>query len=157
MATDQPSADVELRFDDLLCFSLYAGNLAMSRVYQPVLKALQLTYPQYLVMLALWLKDGQLVGDIGRQLQLESNTLSPMLKRLQTLGYIEKRRGDQDERQVAIHLTQAGDDLRRKAECIPEQIISATGMTIPELKDLIAKLGVLRANLQAHLSAESDD
>mgnify|MGYP000105791471 CR=1 FL=1 len=144
---DTPEKSDDIVLNNFLCFGLYAGNHAMNRVYQPLLKQLGLTYPQYLVMVMLWARDDQLVGELGRRLYLESNTLTPMLKRLETLGYVTRGRDPKDERQVRIRLTDAGKALQTEAACIPPEIIEATGMTLSELTDLIGKIESLRANL----------
>ncbi|KAA2211543.1 MarR family winged helix-turn-helix transcriptional regulator [Teichococcus oryzae] len=101
--------------DSLLCFALHSTAHAIQRANKPLLDALGLTYPQYLVMVVLWAEDGQTVGGIGERLFLESSTLTPLLKRLQAAGLVERRRDSQDERQVRIHLTEAGHALREKA------------------------------------------
>lgn len=105
--------------DSLLCFALHSTAHAIQRANKPLLDALGLTYPQYLVMVVLWSEDGQTVGSIGERLFLESSTLTPLLKRLQAAGLVERRRDSQDERQVRIHLTEAGRALREKACCRP--------------------------------------
>ena len=144
---DQTDSNDDIVLNDFLCFGLYAGNHAMNRVYQPLLKALGLTYPQYLVMVMLWAHDDQSVGELGRKLYLESNTLTPMLKRLEALGYVSRGRDPQDERQVRIRLTKQGKALQTEAACIPPEIIEATGMSIEELKGLVRKIDSLRSNL----------
>ena len=101
--------------DDLLCFALYSTSHAMMRLYRPLLAPLGLTYPQYLVLVALWDRDGRSVGDLGEQVALESNTLTPLLKRMETAGLINRRRGAKDERVVTVHLTDAGRALKDKA------------------------------------------
>ena len=104
-----------LRLDEQLCFALYAASRAMTHAYQPFLAPLQLTYPQYVVMLVLWERDGSTVGEIGERLRLDSGTLTPLLKRLEGLGYVTRRRSAEDERRVLIHLTVEGRELRAKA------------------------------------------
>src|ERR1700689_4346439 len=108
-----------LKLDEFLCFAVYAANHAFNRVYQPLLDKLRLTYPQYLVMVLLWERDGQTVGELGARLSLKSNTLTPLLKRLETLGYIKRNRDPADERQVRARLTASGRTLRAKALHIP--------------------------------------
>ena len=135
---------------DYLCFALYSANHAMNRVYQPLLKEMELTYPQYLVMTVLWDRDDQLVGEIGRQVFLESNTLTPLIKRLEVLGYVRRQRDPEDERQVRVSLTAEGRQLKQAAACIPEEILKATGLTVSELTDLTRKVDTLRSTLAAN-------
>src|ERR1700733_4177445 len=108
----QPSAPIPLDLQEFLCFSVYSASHAFNRVYQPLLKDLGLTYPQFIAMILLWEQDGQTVGELGEKLLLRSNTLTPMLKRLEILGYIKRSRNSADERQVCINLTEAARKLR---------------------------------------------
>lgn len=112
----------QLKLSNQLCFPLYAVSKEITRRYTPFLQALDLTYPQYLAMLVLWEEDGQSVGDIGAKLYLDSGTLTPLLKRLQAKGLVERTRSSQDERSVIIRLTDAGKALEHKAADVPEQI-----------------------------------
>ncbi|WP_018353115.1 MarR family winged helix-turn-helix transcriptional regulator [Longispora albida] len=105
-----------------LCFALYSASRAMTAVYRPMLAELGLTYPQYLVMLALWERDGRTVSDLGSDLQLDSGTLSPLLKRLEALGFVTRQRSSADERRVEIALTDDGRALRGRAEGIPARL-----------------------------------
>ena len=117
-----PAADPRdewLRLDRQLCFALYSSSLAMTQIYKPLLAALGLTYPQYLVMLVLWEAEGLSVSQLGQRLSLDSGTLTPLLKRLESLGHIERRRASDDERRVDIFLTPAGRKLRLKGRGIP--------------------------------------
>ena len=125
----------------------------MQQAYKPLLDDLDLTYPQYLALSALWIQDGQTVGEIGRQLQLESNTLTPLFKRLEAQGLVSRRRDSQDERQVRIQLTEAGRALREKAAHIPACILEKTGMNLPDLLALREQVTVLRDQLRATGSA----
>ncbi|SBV37766.1 putative organic hydroperoxide resistance transcriptional regulator (ohrR) [uncultured Stenotrophomonas sp.] len=137
-----------LRLDRQLCFALYSANLAMNKHYRPLLKALGLTYSQYLVMLVLWERDALTVSEIGERLFLDSATLTPLLKRLQTAGLVTRTRAREDERQVIVALTAAGRALRRKAERIPEQVMCAVGCGLDELAALKRQLETLRLNLE---------
>jgi MarR family transcriptional regulator, organic hydroperoxide resistance regulator len=101
--------------DDILCFALYSANLAVNRVYKPLLDKLGLTYPQFLVLVALYKQDDQTVGDLGSQLFLDSSTLTPMLKRMESAGYLTRQRDSLDERQVRIRLTRRGRSAREKS------------------------------------------
>ena len=140
-------ADDPLKLDTFICFALYSANHAMNRLYKPMLDALNLTYPQYLVMVTLWEEDGQTVGGIGEKLFLESSTLTPLLKRLEAAGYIQRIRSKEDERQVLIHLTGEGVALKKKAATIPPCILDASDKTIDELMRLKAEIITLREAL----------
>lgn len=136
----------------MICFALYSTTLAMQQAYKPLLDDLDLTYPQYLALSALWVQDGQTVGEIGRQVQLESNTLTPLFKRLETQGLVSRRRDSQDERQVRIELTEAGRALREKAAHIPACILEKTGMELPALLALREQITALRDHLRTNAS-----
>ncbi|MCU1695607.1 MAG: transcriptional regulator [Mycobacterium sp.] len=122
--------------DQQLCFALYSASRAMTAAYRPVLTEMNLTYPQYLVMLVLWEEERVTVGRLGERLQLDSGTLSPLLKRLEGNGYVRRERSRDDERLVDVTLTPAGRRLEDRAQCIPEELGSATGMTEQEAADL---------------------
>lgn len=140
-----------LAVDRQLCFALYASSLAMTKLYRPLLEPLGLTYPQYLVMLALWERDGAGVGELGERLSLDSGTLTPLLKRLEAAGLLLRLRDADDERRVRVALTAGGRALRRKAEAVPATIAAASGCSLDELSDLTARLQALRLQLQANL------
>ncbi len=137
------------QLDHQLCFALYSTTHAFTRVYKPLLDGLDLTYPQYLVMLVLWEQDGQTVGALGERLFLESSTLTPLLKRLEVAGFVERRRAVDDQRQVRLYLTEAGRGLQEKAAAVPGCILSATGLAVPDLIALKAEITRLRASLAA--------
>ena len=134
-----PSAVLE----DQLCFALYAASRAMTARYRPLLDAINLTYPQYLVMMLLWEEDNQTVGQLGARLSLDSGTLSPLLKRLTSAGLVTRHRRVEDERSVAIALTDDGRALKDKATAISEEIICALDMDRDEFADLKAKLALV--------------
>lgn len=138
----------ELKLDEFLCFAVYSTGHAFNRVYKPLLDALGLTYPQYLAMVVLWQKDGLTVGALGERLFLESNTLTPLLKRLEALGLVRRVRSAEDERQVNVHLTDKGRALREKAAGVPLCIQDATGLDADALARLTGELTRLRAALQ---------
>lgn len=139
------------RLDRQVCFALYSASRAATAVYRPVLEDLGLTYPQYLVMLVLWEKEPLGVKEIGAELGLDSGTLSPLLKRLEALGLVERRRSGEDERRVAVHLTPAGRGLSSQAGAIPERLADAAGLSGTELEQLRGTLGKLTAALHAAL------
>ncbi len=135
------------KVDELLCFSLYAAANAMNRVYQPLLENLQLTYPQYLVLVALWEKDGVSVSHVGNRIGLESNTLTPLLQRMEAAGLLRRSRSTQDERQVIISLSAKGRQLQKKTKDIPSCILHATGLSLSDAHQLRNKLSSLRTSL----------
>lgn len=145
-APDRPSSDW-LALDRQLCFALYAASLAMTKRYRPLLEPLGLTYPQYLVMLALWQRDGRSVGDLGEALSLDSGTLTPLLKRLESAGLVRRQRSREDERRVQVQLTEAGVALRQQALAIPPQLASAVGCSLDEIGALTGELHRLRQAL----------
>ncbi|WP_326653313.1 MULTISPECIES: MarR family transcriptional regulator [unclassified Streptomyces] len=146
LLTTVPDEDF-LRLDHQICFSLHAASRAFNGVYRIALKDLGLTYPQYLVMLVLW-EHGELpVKRIGEHLRLDSGTLSPLLKRLESAGYVERRRSIEDERSVTVRPTEAGAALREKALDVPRRIAAATGMSLDRIRELRAGLDALTATL----------
>jgi DNA-binding MarR family transcriptional regulator len=127
---------------------LYSASLAMTKLYRPHLDALGLTYPQYLVMLVLWEREGRSVSELGEQLTLDSGTLTPLLKRLETAGWLARRRSALDERRVEVFLTEAGRALKQQALTIPPHIAAASGCALDELRALTHQLQGLRRSLQ---------
>ncbi len=132
------------KLSDQLCFAAYSFTHALNRAYRPLLEPLGLTYPQYLVMLVLWENDEQTVKDIGERLKLDSGTLTPLLKRLEAGGYVTRRRGREDERQVIVHLTDEGRTLSEKATGIPNELGCAMGAELAEIVELRERLLALR-------------
>lgn len=141
------SANEWLALDRQLCFALYAASLAMTKVYKPLLEPLGLTYPQYLVMLVLWEADGPSVSQLGDRLALDSGTLTPMLKRLEALGLVQRRRDVADERRVLVHLTPEGRALRSRAAAVPPQLLQASQCSLAEVDQLTRQLHALRLRL----------
>ncbi|MEW2014857.1 MULTISPECIES: MarR family winged helix-turn-helix transcriptional regulator [unclassified Rhodococcus (in: high G+C Gram-positive bacteria)] len=137
----------ELALDRQVCFALYSASRATTAVYRPMLDELGVTYPQYLVLLVLWEQDGRGVKDICAELDLDTGTLSPMLKRLEGLGFIERRRLSTDERRVEIHLTETGSAMRAKALDIPRKLAEKTGMNVDDLVKLKESLDALTSAL----------
>ncbi len=130
-----------LGLDDQFCFAVYSTAHALNRAYKPLLDRLGVTYPQYLVLLALWGEDGRSVGSLGEQLMLESSTLTPLLKRMETAGLLKRERNPEDERQVVVRLTAKGRKLRDKAKPVPQAILGAAqcdARTLGELRDRVA-------------------
>ena len=148
----ETSTTAPLELGDFLCFAVYVTGHAFNRVYQPLLKELNLTYSQFIAMILLWAQDDQTVGELGRKLSLQSNTLTPMLKRLETLGYIKRARDTADERQVRISLTDAGRRLRTRASEIVRCVRTATNLQDRKMKELLADLAALREALEDYAS-----
>ena len=143
------SSDKTLDLDQQLCFALYSASLAMTKLYKPLLAALGLTYPQYLVLLVLWERDGLMVSELGARLVLDSGTLTPLLKRLQAAGLVARIRAVDDERRVHITLTPAGRRLKARAAGIPACIVEAAQCPLPELVSLTRQVQALRQRLTA--------
>lgn len=145
MTETAPLAPAGNPLDQFLCFSVYAAGLAFNRVYKPLLDPYGITYPQYLALVVLSSKEGQTVSELGEKLYLESNTLTPLIKRLEAAGLVTRTRDKQDERVVRLGLTPAGSDLARTAlGCVPAEVLKATGMgqaALEKLNSDIAKLG----------------
>ena len=144
---NQDRINPALLLDNQLCFALYSTSLAMTKLYKPLLETLGLTYPQYLVMLVLWERDGLMVSELGERLFLDSGTLTPLLKRLEASGLIARIRDVQDERRVHITLTQAGRALKAEAAQIPACILKASQCTLPDILALTLQVQTLRKNL----------
>ncbi len=139
---------MSLILDDQLCFALYSTSHAMSRAYREPLKRLGLTYPQYLVMLVLWEEDGISVSSVGQRLFLDSATLTPLLKRLEGMQLVERKRDATDERSVRVTLTESGRAIKREARRVPLEIARAMGDSMHDVVDLKTRIEVLRDNLK---------
>ncbi|MCQ2000684.1 MarR family winged helix-turn-helix transcriptional regulator [Arthrobacter zhaoxinii] len=131
-----------------VCFSLYSASRAATALYRPMLDDLGLTYPQYLVMSLLWEQDGQTVRDLGEALDLDSGTLSPLLKRLEVADLVQRRRAVEDERRVRIDLTDAGRALEQQARNLPERLAESAGLEPAELRRLQETLAKVTAALR---------
>lgn len=138
-----------LRLDDQFCFSVYSTMHALNRAYKPLLEKLGVTYPQYLVLLALWESDDQSVGEIGAKLLLDSSTLTPLLKRLESAGVVARARNPEDERQVRIRLTEKGRAMRETARAFPIALLDASGCRAEELSSLKERLRAVRDTMLA--------
>jgi DNA-binding MarR family transcriptional regulator len=153
MARKPMAADQPLRLDNQICFAVYSAAHAFNRVYKPLLDRLGLTYPQYLVMLVLWERDGVPLKDIGERLFLDSGTLTPLLKRLEAAQIIKRTRSTADERQVLIALTHHGLALKETARAVPQSILAATACSVGELLSLKNEIVALRDRLNAVVGA----
>ena len=135
-----PSCNPLLKLDNQLCFSVYALSRLITKAYQPLLEALDVTYPQYLVLLLLWEHQSLTVKELGEHLMLDSGTLTPLLKRMEQRGWLGRRRAAHDERSVIVSLLPAGQELRKLAEEIPHKLGTCFGMTPGEISTLRAQL-----------------
>jgi DNA-binding MarR family transcriptional regulator len=144
-----------LSLDHQLCFALYSASLAMTKMYKPLLEPLGLTYPQYLAMRVLWESDGLAVSELGQRLQLDSGTLTPLLKRLEASGWLVRQRDSADERRVLLKLTPAGRALKARAARIPPHVLCASGCSLDELTALTRRIKELRDQLQSFPPADA--
>lgn len=142
----------ELLLDHQLCFALYSASLAMTKAYKPLLDALGLTYPQYLVLLVLWEQDDVMVSRIGERLFLDSGTLTPLLKRLESAGLVQRTRDSHDERRVRVTLTLEGRVLQQQARSVPTCVRQQSQLALPQIASLTRQLQALRATLTGNPS-----
>lgn len=147
-------AGAELRLDRQLCFALYSASSRFTRLYRPLLEPLGLTYPQYLAMLVLWERAPRTVGEVGDALGLDSATLTPLLKRLEQAGHVQRRRDPADERRVLVTLTPEGAALRTQAVAMREQLQCLLPLPAGELASLHAMLGRLNASFDRREAGE---
>ena len=141
----QPGDPGVTKLSGFLCFAIYSTNLALGRAYKPILEELGLTYTQYIAIIALWEEDDQTVTSLGEKLFLESNTLTPILKKLESMGYVRRRRDPADERQVRVGLTEAGSRLRQSA--LGKGIVSHVQLTPEKIAELQQTLVAVRGDL----------
>ena len=155
-AKQKPPADPSeaQNLDDFLCFAIYSANLAVNRLNKPVLDELGLTYLQYIVLVALYEQDDQTVGGLGDKLFLDSSTLTPLLKRLESMGHVTRQRDPEDERQVRVRLTPQGRRLRERAFAFRGDLAKAMGLSAADFQHLREQLVKLRANLSDGVRAE---
>ena len=135
------------KLDEHICFTLYATSIAINRIYKPMLDAMGITYPQYLMLKALEAEDGMTIGAIAHRLALESSTVTPPVKRLEQAGMLTRRRRQSDERQVHVHLTSAGRALLDRSNCLGETLIARSGMTAEAVNALNHRLQQLHEAL----------
>ena len=148
MKSDAPAKTGDVKLADFMCFAIYSANLAYGRAYRPILEELGVTYTQWIIIVALWEQDNQTVGGLGEKLFLESNTLTPILKKLEELGFLSRRRAPADERQVLVSLTEAGRALRNKG--VQKNLVAASGLTPEEFQTVQKMVTRLRDNLIEH-------
>jgi DNA-binding MarR family transcriptional regulator len=143
------------KLDDFLCFAIYSTNLAVNRVYKPVLDELGLTYPQYIVLIALYDQDDQTVGGLGDKLFLDSSTLTPLLKRMEAMGHLTRQRDPEDERQVRVRLTPQGRRVREKGIMSRSSLLNSTNFSPAEYEQLRKQMVKLRAYLSDSVRAKT--
>lgn len=144
-----------LTLEHQICFQLYTASKELTRLYRPILEPLNLTYSQYLVMLVLWEEDGIDLRQLGTRLTLDSGTLSPLVKRLMQIGYVEKTRDTSDERRVVLDLTEAGRALREQAKDVPLQVGGMLGLDEPTYVAYMEMLVDMKARLRAFADREA--
>lgn len=148
MSSSEKSDDEDFApLSEFLCFSIYSAGHALTQFYRPILEAIGLTYPQYLLMVSLWAKDDQIIKDLGSALFLESSTLTPLVKRLEAAGFVSRRRDQQDERQVRVKLTDEGRALKSKALKMPKCIQAAVGLSKDSVMEIQAAVAGIRDQL----------
>ena len=145
--SETPPFALPLKLDDFLCFAIYSAGHAFNRLYRPLLERLGLTYPQYLAMVALWEADACTVGQLGERLGLESNTLTPLLKRLEAMGLVARARDPRDERVVRVRLTDQGRALEEPACAVPAELLAASGLDLAAAARIRDELSALNAAL----------
>ncbi|MBB4617005.1 MarR family winged helix-turn-helix transcriptional regulator [Sphingomonas abaci] len=141
--------------DDQLCFALYGASMAMTRAYKPLLDKLGITYPQYLVLHALWEEDGRTIGQLAERLALESSTITPLVKRLEAAGIVTRSRDPKDERHVHVLLAPPGEALKADAECLAETIFARTGLSLEEMQGLNRQIQILQRALSTPEQADA--
>ena len=146
-----PKANPAQLLDNQLCFALYSASLAMTKLYKPLLDSLDITYPQYLVMLVLWESDGPSVSSLGERLNLDSGTLTPLLKRMEAAGWLLRKRSTEDERRVHVWLSPTGRGLQTQAAHIPECIMTQSGLSLGEMVTLKGEVQRLRDAMNPRL------
>ena len=147
MTKQAPLPQAALPLDQQLCFSVYGATIAINRAYKPLLDRLGLTYPQYLVLHALWETDGLTIGAIAERLSLEPSTITPLVKRLEIGSLVTRTRNPQDERQVQVRLTPAGRDMRERCGCLGEALMTRSGLDVSQLAALNEAVQDLRESL----------
>ena len=154
MSPATPADPTSPQLSDFLCFAIYSANLAYGKAYKPILRELGVTYTQYIAIVALWEQDHQTVGGLGEKLFLESNTLTPILKKLEGMGYVRRERDRADERQVVVSLTEDGRRLREKG--LSMDLVAATGLSPKEFAKVQRAVVALRDSLLEHARNSTD-
>ena len=154
LAKQKPGPEAAPKLDDFLCFAIYSTNLAVNRVYKPLLDELGLTYPQYIVLISLYDEDNQTVGGLGDKLFLDSSTLTPLLKRLESMGHLTRQRDPEDERQVRLRLTPEGRRVREKGIMSRTSLLNSTNLSPAEYEKLREQMVKLRSYLSDAVAAK---
>jgi DNA-binding MarR family transcriptional regulator len=141
--------------DDFLCFAVYSTGFAFNRVYRKLLAKMGLTYPQFLVMASLWSEDGASVGTLGEKLGLDTSTLTPLLKRLEAMGLVDRRRSTDDERRVVVSLTEKGTKMREQAGDVLKCVFAAADLSGTDFRRLTHDIQALRSNLERAAEAQN--
>lgn len=147
----------QLKLSNQLCFPVYAASRLITREYQPLLDKLGITYPQYLVLMVLWETDGITINDIARKLILNTNTLTPLLKRMQASGILNRKRSDSDERKVIVELTEKGKQMRVDAASIPEELVKSLNSEQINVEELLELRDKLNSFVDAILNKKHSD
>ena len=150
-----PETGPRITLDSQLCFSLYGASLAINRAYKPLLDALEITYPQYLVLSALWEVDGQTIGAIADRLNLDSSNVTPLVKRMEAAGLLSRERNPVDERQVVVSLTDHGRDMQARSACLGQTLFAAGGMNVEKLIQLNKDVQAFRDAVSAFVDSQS--
>lgn len=148
--------DRALTLDEQLCFSLYGASMAINRAYKPLLDALEITYPQYLVLSTLWESDGLSVGAIAERLGLDSSNVTPLVKRMEGAGLVSRLRNPADERQVVVSLTATGRDLQARSACLGQALFDAAGMSVERLIQLNKDVQAFRDSVARFVSRQPE-
>ena len=143
--------DRPLALEEQICFTLYRTNIAINRTYKPMLDEMGITYPQYLVLNVLGEEDGRTIGAIAARLALDSSTITPLVKRMETAGLVQRQRSPDNEREVQVRLTEAGRKLFARSRCLGESLLQRSGLTLPQLDALNRQILNLTAALDSQL------
>jgi DNA-binding MarR family transcriptional regulator len=144
--------DRPLALDEQICFTLYRTAMSINRTYKPILDEMGITYPQYLVLNVLGEEDGRTIGIIAARLALDSSTITPLVKRMEAAGLVQRRRSPDNEREVQVRLTEAGRALFARSQCLGEALLRRSGLTLPQLDALNHQIQALAAALDDHLA-----
>jgi len=141
-----------ITLDDQLCFSLYGASMAINRAYKPLLDALEITYPQYLVLSTLWEADGQSIGSIAERLGLDSSNVTPLVKRMESAKLLSRTRSPVDERQVVVNLTDLGRDMQARSACLGQTLFTSANMSVEKLIQLNKDVQAFRDSVSRFIS-----
>ena len=149
-------SDRAITLDDQLCFSLYGASMAINRAYKPLLDALEITYPQYLVLSTLWEVDGQSIGAIADRLGLDSSNVTPLVKRMETARLVSRLRNPADERQVVVNLTDLGRDMQARSACLGQTLFTSANMSVERLVQLNKDVQAFRDSVSRFVNDRSE-